>query len=182
MLKQRKGLVRPEGLRKKPTEKKRKYRRLEQKNNQQLRKVADECFSKAIRLRDSERKGNEWYGECISCSHNGRVAWLDAGKLRFDMGWDAGHFVKRGHLVVRFNDMNVNLQCKFHCNKMLSGNVEKQRPALMEKYGDNVPDDLEKIAKETIYYKFTRDELLEIIHDAKEEVDFYEKQRIAKFE
>lgn len=158
--------------RKPPT--KRKYRKLEDKNNQELQKVADDEFSKYVRLRDSERIGNEWVGTCISCSHSGRVAWIDdKGELRFVSGWDAGHFVTRGNLVVRFNEMNVNLQCNYHCNKMLSGNVDKQRPALQEKYGDKIPAQLERLARKTTYYKFTKEELMEIIHDAKEATKWY---------
>lgn len=74
---------------------------------------------------------------------------------------------------MRFNEMNVNLQCNYHCNKMLSGNVDKQRPALQEKYGDKIPAQLERLARKTTYYKFTKEELMEIIHDAKEATKWY---------
>ena len=163
---------------KKKTRKPRKT--LEQKTTQELVKVADEWFSKSIRLRDSDFSGDGWYGVCVSCSYNRKVAYIDeTGKLRFCAGWDAGHYVKRGEKVVRFNDENVNLQCKFHCNKMLSGNVEKYRLALMDKYGAEVPDTLTQLARDTQYYKFSKPELLEIVHDSKESIAFYETQTIS---
>ena len=152
-------------LRPKSVVKKRKYKHLEDKNTQELDRVAWEWFSRYVRLRDSEWSSNGWLGKCISCSHSGVVVTPDG---KFVAGWDAGHYVTRGNKVVKYDERNVNLQCKFHCNKMLSGNRDKQYPALQEKYGQEVPDELDKLAKDTHYYKFTRDELLQVISDSKE--------------
>lgn len=138
---------------------------------------ADEWFSKYVRLRDSEFGENVWVGTCITCSKTGAVAWLDDGKLRFNKGWNAGHFVTRGNKVVRFNDENVNLQCAFRCNNMRSGEVVKYRAALKIKYGDEVPGELEELAESTQYYKFTREELLNIIKDAKEFISWCEGKK-----
>lgn len=142
-----------------------------------LVKEADGWFSKAVRLRDSEPLNEEYVGTCITCSKTGTVAWRDpdTGKLRFTKGWNAGHFVGRSNHVVRFDEMNVNLQCAFRCNNMRSGELVKYRRALKLKYGDNVPGDLEQLADETQHYKFTREELEEVIHDAKEQVKWYER-------
>lgn len=84
-----------------------------QKTLKQLKKLADDNFSWMVRLRDSEPVNMEYQGTCITCSKTGTVAWLDdeTGKLRFTKGWNAGHFVTRGNLVVRFDERNVNLQC-----------------------------------------------------------------------
>jgi CO dehydrogenase/acetyl-CoA synthase alpha subunit len=67
---------------------------------------------------------------------------------------------------------------------MLSGNRSKQYPALQEKYGDEVPDELDKLAKDTKYYKFTKEELLQVIEDSKTSIlyalanpDFYAKMK-----
>lgn len=148
-----------------------------QKTIPELVEQADTWFSKMVRLRDSEPMNLQYIGTCITCSKTGTVAFLDdtTGKLRFTKGWNAGHFVTRGNKVVRFNDENVNLQCAFRCNKMKSGETVKYRKALREKYGDKVPDELEKLAEETSYYKFTREELEQVIEDSKEAVRFYEK-------
>lgn len=85
---------------------------LQKKTAQQLIKVADQYFSKYVRLRDTEFRGDGWYGTCVTCSKSGIVAWIDSlGKLHFVIDWDAGHFMSRGHKVVRYDEENVNLQC-----------------------------------------------------------------------
>lgn len=154
--------------------KKRKPRRtLEQKTAAQLVKEADKYFSKYVRLRDCESNGLEFIGTCITCTKTGPVAYFSDGKLKFTKGWDAGHFISRGHKVVRYDEMNVNLQCAMRCNKMRSGEYEKYRFALRTKYGDSTPGELETLAQTTTHYKFTKPELLEIIHDAKAQIDWY---------
>lgn len=141
-----------------------------------LRKDADEWFSKYVRLRDSEPMNGEYVGTCITCSKRGTVAWRDeTGKVRFTKGWNAGHFVGRSNHVVRFEEMNVNLQCAFRCNNLRSGEYVKYKIALKDKYGAEVPEQLEKLAEETTYYKFTIQELEEIIADAKTQIKFYEE-------
>lgn len=158
-------------------------RTLEQKTAQQLVKEADTYFSWYIRLRDSHLKDGVWTGTCITCSKSGPVAYMDetsakgrkTGAIRYVTGWDAGHFVSRGHKVVRFNEQNVNLQCAFRCNKMNSGEYEKYRLALKDKYGDDVPEELENLARSTTFYKFSKPELLQIIADAKEQIKEYEE-------
>jgi hypothetical protein len=144
-----------------------------------LRDKADKHHSRYVRLRDSEWcsdgvGGPGWYGTCITCSKTGPVAYIDEkGKLRFTRGWDNGHFVSRGHLVVRYEETNVNLQCSFRCNKMRSGEYQKYKAALKLKYGDKVPDELETLAATQRTYKFKKDELLQVIADSKEQIKFY---------
>lgn len=139
-----------------------------------LVKKADDWFSKYVRIRDCEKGEGCYVGTCITCSKTGPVAFVDEGKIRFVKGWNAGHYVTRGNKVVRFNEMNVNLQCAFRCNNMRSGEVVKYRIALKEKYGDEAPKELEDLAESTQYYKFSREELLEIINNAKEFVGWAE--------
>lgn len=149
---------------------------LEKKKKTELVKIADDFFSKYVRLRDSELDGNEYVGKCITCSKNGSIAWHDGKKIRFVAGWDAGHFVSRGCKLLRYSDENVNLQCKFHCNKMKSGNLEKYKPALDDKYGNGTWRRLEDEAQANKYYKFSRDELLQIIADSRSSLAWYENQ------
>lgn len=141
----------------------------------ELTREADKYFSKYVRLRDSKHYESGWYGKCITCSKYGLIV-SDEGK--FAKGWDAGHFVTRGNKVVRFDERNVNLQCAFRCNKMRSGEPVKYRIALREKYGDEVPDELENLAEQIKYYKFTRDQLQDIIDDSKEQIKFYLSQGV----
>lgn len=148
---------------------------LERKPLPQLRKEADKWFSWYVRLRDSVREGDKWKGGCITCSKNGVVVWLDDGKLRFTTGWNNGHFVGRDNWVVRYEEENNNLQCSFRCNNMRSGEYVKYKAALRIKYGEDVPEKLEKMAEEqpSHTYHHSREELLEIIHNCKVAIDFY---------
>lgn len=145
-------------------------RTIEQKTTAQLVKVADEYFSKYVRLRDSECTEEGFIGTCITCTKTGLVATIEG---RFVKGWNAGHFVTRGNKVVRFADENVNLQCAFRCNNMRSGEIVKYRVALQNKYGAHIPRMLEKLAETTNYYKFTKPELLQIIADSKQYIQEY---------
>jgi hypothetical protein len=101
------------------------------------------------------------------------VAWHDGEKIRFSPGWDAGHFMRRGEKVTRFEEENVNLQCSFRCNRLRSGEPEKYRIAVDLKYGNGTAEKLEKLVRTTDYYKFTKLQLLEIITDSKKQVEFY---------
>lgn len=104
------------------------------------------------------------------------VAYIDdTAKLRFMRGWDNGHFVSRGNYITRYKEENNNLQCSMRCNKMRSGEYVKYKLALKMKYGDEVPNRLEKLAEGMPgpSYHFKKAELLEIIHDAKEAIKFY---------
>jgi hypothetical protein len=98
-------------------------------------------FNHYIRLRD--------HGQvCISCRQKPKKE-------------NGGHFFSAGgHSNVRFDPLNVHLQCE-PCNNNLSGNIHKYRIYLIEKIGQDAFDDLESRAY--ITKKWTRDELNEIV-------------------
>lgn len=151
--------------------------KLEQKTAQQMQKDVDKWHSQYVRLRDSEVVGSEFIGTCITCTKTGVVAWHDGKKLRFTKGWDAGHFIERGILSIRYEEENVNLQCSFHCNKMKSGNHERYKGALDDKYGNGTYRRLEELATlPEARKRLTKPELLQVIHDSKTQIDFYERQ------
>ena len=160
-----------------PTPKSKKRLKLVEKTAQQLIKVADKEFSRYVRLRDSvydpygEPSG--WYGKCISCNKYGLIAWVEDGKVRFTNGWDAGHFISRGNKYLRYHEENVNLQCAFNCNKMRSGNIEKQKPALDDKYGTGTYRKLEDLAQEFKTSTLKKRDLLELINDCRKQVELY---------
>jgi 5-methylcytosine-specific restriction endonuclease McrA len=95
---------------------------------------ADRPFSEYIRRRDSDENG---YGKCISCGKI--VHWKDA---------DAGHFVNRAHMSLRYDEKNVNLQCR-HCNRFREGEMLGYSEGLVKKYGPEVLDYL-KVKKHNI--------------------------------
>lgn len=84
----------------------------------------DRVFSEWIRRRDSDP--HTGLGRCISCKKI--VHWKEA---------DAGHFVNRKHLSLRYDEKNVNLQCR-SCNRFDEGNVIGYNHGIIEKYGDGV--------------------------------------------
>lgn len=117
---------------------------LEQKTAQQLVKVADEAFSKYIRLRDSEGDSKNRSGSCITCGRP--LAVLVDGK--FNRGQN-GHFVSRGFMVTRFDDMNCHLQCE-HCNNWRDKRdmTSAYAKAVDKLYGKGCADELEALTKE----------------------------------
>ena len=90
-----------------------------------LKLKLDRIFSEYIRLRDSDIHG---YGRCISCGKI--VYWKDA---------DAGHYVNRRHMSLRYDECNVNLQCR-SCNRFSEGNMIGYHYGLVRKYGESVVD------------------------------------------
>lgn len=142
-----------------------------------LRRKADELFSHYVKLRDSERREDGFWGTCITCAFSRQVAWFDeTGKLRYSRGWDAGHFVGRGNLYLRYDEENVNLQCSFRCNRMRSGEISKYRIALDNKYGTGTAQKLELSAAINCNYHLKKPELEEIIHNCITAINFYKEQ------
>ncbi len=91
---------------------------------------ADRAFSLYIRTRDSQKFGGRQF-QCISC---GRILPIEQ--------CDAGHYVNRQHQSLRFNEFNVNGQCR-HCNRFDEGNMMGYRQGLIEKHGEIVVKRLE---------------------------------------
>jgi len=99
--------------------------------NKTLKRKLDDIFSKYIRLRDSNENG---IFRCISCGKP--VSWKNG---------DNGHFVNRQHMSLRYSEVNCNAQCR-HCNRFDEGNNIGYQRGLIEKYGDEIINELE-IAK-----------------------------------
>lgn len=89
----------------------------------QLKALADEEFSKYIRQRD---------GRCITCDSTERL--------------QAGHYISRDCLELRYDEKNVNCQC-MQCNVFKKGNYPIYSIKMMDKYGDNILYDLDEIVK-----------------------------------
>ena len=102
-----------------------------------------------------KRRGQE--PECISCG-------------RTNMDWCCGHYKTRGSQSnLRFDRNNTFLQCNWHCNKNLSGNISGDKNTRGYKQGLKERFGLEK-AKEIMDYcetntkprKWNKDELTEM--------------------
>ena len=66
----------------------------------------DKVFHEYIRRRDVNDHG---YGKCVSCDK----------AIHFSES-DAGHFISRGAMATRWDERNVNLQCR-KCNRFEYG-------------------------------------------------------------
>ena len=88
----------------------------------------DRVFSEYIRRRDADENG---LIRCISCGKI--VHWKDA---------DAGHYINRRHNSTRYDEKNVNAQCR-SCNRFDEGNIQGYRKGLIAKYGEKAVELLE---------------------------------------
>jgi len=100
-------------------------------------------FSKMIRARDN-------IGGFFRCPTCGRTLPIEEA--------DAGHYITRARKSVMFDEMNVHAQCR-KCNRFEEGNHFIYRKWLVEKFGEEKVDELEKRAR--ITGGFTTVELLE---------------------
>lgn len=83
----------------------------------------DKVFSLYIRMRDS-RKYNYRYFRCISC-----------GKVKPFEQMDAGHYIGRRHMALRWNPMNIHGECRA-CNRLDSTHLLSYRKNLIIKLGE----------------------------------------------
>jgi len=109
----------------------------------QLENEAKVVFQKWIRLRDAGKP-------CISC-----------GKYPKDPA--GGHYYSAGtYSGLIFNPNNCHLQCNTNCNKHLSGNLLEYRKGLINRFGIEFVENLDKLSIELRDYKYDRQELIDI--------------------
>lgn len=96
-----------------------------EKSLKSLINTLDRVFSEFIRLRDADSNG---ICRCISCSNI--FHWKQG---------DAGHFVQRDRMAVRYNPANVNAQCP-RCNRFRSGEQYEHGKAIDRKFGHGTAD------------------------------------------
>jgi len=98
-------------------------------HKQLVKEELDKVFSIYIRLRDNR--------VCITC-----------GK-QFEMMYaQAGHFVSRKYNSLRWDEYNVNCQCR-GCNVMQSGRLDEYAFKLRSKYGEKILDYLQEKKHQT---------------------------------
>lgn len=110
-----------------------------------LIKKVDAAFSVFIRLNHADEFGNV---KCVTC-----------GKV---MRWEsahAGHFVRRRHFSVRWDERNVHPQC-VHCNTFLDGNEGEYARFILDTYGRETLDEL--LGMKNVTKKWTYGELQEL--------------------
>ena len=117
-------------------------------------KKVDTVFSQYIRLRATDDRG---FGQCWTC-HATRH-WTEV---------DAGHFMSRACMSTRFEETNVQFQCK-RCNGFRSGEQYLFAQHLDQHYGEGTAEALHIASKQT--RKFTHAELEQMYYHYKRLVD-----------
>jgi len=104
---------------------------------------AKEVFQRWIRFRDEKEN-------CISCG------------TPVSSIWDGGHY-KKAELFsgTIFHPDNCHKQCR-KCNFYMNGNESDYRIGLSHRIGPDRLKVIEDLAQESRYYKWTKDELIEI--------------------
>lgn len=123
------------------------------KRKPDLVKKLDRVFSEYIRLRDATQNG---YIRCIAC-----------GQIKPYSDFDAGHYYSRRHMSTRFDEDNVQSECK-GCNRFKSDHLIGFRENLIRKIGQMRFDKLAWKANQS--KKWTDFELSEMIKYYSDEV------------
>jgi hypothetical protein len=113
----------------------------------------DKTFSEYIRRRDTDLNGMV---KCCTCPT--RKHWKQM---------DAGHWIRRGKLGVRYNERNCHAQCVI-CNQYKQGNIEVYDRFILNKYGMSVFDELIELSEKDI--KWMQFEIKEMTEYFKEKI------------
>jgi hypothetical protein len=121
---------------------------------QQAIKKLDKAFSRFIRLRACDEYG---VGECFTCET--QKHWKEV---------DAGHFQSRSKYSTRWDEMNVQFQCK-GCNMTNGGQQYEFGLRLDHHFGEGTAEDI--LIKSNQTRKFTTKELQEMTKDYQQRVN-----------
>ena len=102
-----------------------------------LVKKLDKIFSIYIRTRDVDDSG---FGECFTCGATKH--WREV---------DAGHFQSRGKFATRWDEANVQFQCK-RCNGFRGGEQYIFAKNLNIKYGEGTAEEIQTKSNQTARY------------------------------
>lgn len=103
------------------------------KNEVKAEKAEDRLwkwFSKYIRLRDCPT-GSHGFCRCVTCNKGHHYTEMQAG-----------HYVRRRHRAVKYDERNVNSQC-INCNNFADGNEAQHRLYIVKQHGEDVAEYLE---------------------------------------
>lgn len=116
------------------------------KTIKQLEKILDSWFSIFIRLRDADK--------------NGTVTCCTCGQKKYWRKAHCGHYIKRGHLAVRFDEKNCAAQCNF-CNTKRYGEEQAHKIYINQRWGEGTAEFLKLKGRKP--FKMTKDEYVEKI-------------------
>lgn len=111
---------------------------------------AQQAFNEFIRFRDRDLP-------CVCCN-----SFDAAGEGKPGGGWDAGHYISRGHAShLRFDERNVHKQRK-GCNKPGGTTRAKYRLGLLARIGEPAVAELEALEYTPPTRDMTKDELVAV--------------------
>jgi len=139
-----------------------KRKTLEQKGYRALINVLDRAYSEYIRLKYSNDNG---LCICITCKHWHH--WSDIHN---------GHYINRDVIATRYDERNCRPQC-VACNKYHSGKAYFFRQELVGIYGEDVVNDIERIAN--MGGNFDTWQLREMIVDYRKKVKELKKEKVS---
>lgn len=119
---------------------------------------ADAIFSQYVRLKYSDKRG---FVTCYTCPTNKHWTLMQNG-----------HFVKRAHLYLRFDERNCRVQCS-GCNEIQQGNMAVYYTKLDQEC-KGLPDLLR--SDSMLVHKPTREEIRQIIAEYTPKVAALKKQ------
>lgn len=105
------------------------------KSDETLKSKLDTLFSLYVRQRDSK----DGVARCVTC-----------GKYDHWKEMDAGHYISRQYLSVRYNEKNVHAQCK-SCNRFHEGMKDAYALFLIKTYGKGILEELDKDKWKPVY-------------------------------
>jgi hypothetical protein len=98
-------------------------------------KQLDAAYSQYIRLKDARMLNGKLKATCVTCLST--KYWREQQN---------GHFFTRGRYSTRWNDINCHVQCPA-CNIFLKGNYIPYTLYMIDRYGRETVDRLEKLSK-----------------------------------
>lgn len=111
-----------------------------------LVKKLDKAFSEYIRQRDADEGGTV---RCVTCPK--LMFWKDA---------DCGHWIKRQHRSVRWDERNAGPQCQ-RCNHFLGGAQDEFAKHIVAQYGLRAMDEL--LSEKHVVRKYSREDIEKLI-------------------
>lgn len=117
-------------------------------------------------------KADLWdlFSEYVRRSNINEYGLVSCVTCKCEKDWksmQAGHFVSRSHNTVFVDPHNVHPQC-YHCNMTLKGNMIAYHAFMLETYGQEEIDRLQRLAK--VNHQFKPYELENLIKQTKEKL------------